>query len=255
MKTPLIIAAASILILITVSHRAEPKDAALVAEFRELTAIPSQERSAEQKQRILDLWRSTESLRSELPQLQREILAEIPKEWIISQSRSDIILTLRGARFLNSISQPLLPEDKLWQEYAWTADYIIHICITPGLSAEEYASLVNTREALRKSQVSRKHPYTGKDESSVNYFVDSTVPLPLCRIREESVWISSNDRLGHHWVRPGEAEALKQKLIKLLLSQGEAYQPALHERAEASDAPREEDALESDNSVQDTSAD
>lgn len=232
MNTPLMTAVTSFLMLMAATHGAEPTEADSVAEFRKLTAIPSQERSAEQKRRIVDLWRSTESLRSELPPLQRAILAEIPKEWIIAQSRSDIILTLRGARFLNSISQPLLPEDKLWQEYAWTADYIIHIRITPGMSAEEYATLVNARQALRKSQVSKKHPHTGKDESSVNYFVDSTVPLPLCRIGEESVWISSNDRLGHHWVRPGEADEVKQKLIKLLLSQGEVYQPAQADRAE-----------------------
>lgn len=158
--------------------------------------------------------------------LQRAIVAEIPAGWEIARSPSEMVLTLRNARFLNSISLPPVSEDTWWREYSWTADYVITIRITPALSQEEYTTLIKTREALRHSRMSESAASDGRKQIEIDYFVESTVPLPLCRIGTDAIWISTNDRLGQHWVRPSGADAVKQKVIKLLLAQGSQYQPA-----------------------------
>ncbi len=157
--------------------------------------------------------------------IQSAILATVPDNWKITKSPSVIILTLSNARFLNSINLPLAPEEKLWADYAWTADFMIEVRFAPALSQSEYDVLVEARETLRKARVAKAPFYGGQLRREIDYFVESAIPLPLCQIGSDSVWISCNDRSGSHWVRPEEAKELERKLVALLATQGREYKP------------------------------
>jgi len=158
--------------------------------------------------------------------IQSAILATVPDNWNVTRSPSVIILTLKNARFLNSINPPLVPEDKLWADYAWTADFMIEVRFTPALSQSEYDLLVEARETLRKARVGKDPFYRGQFHGEIDNFLETTVPLPRCQIGSTSVWTSCNDRLGSHWVRPAEAKELERKLVVLLATQGREYKPA-----------------------------
>jgi len=158
--------------------------------------------------------------------IQRAILATVPDNWKITRSPSVMILTLKNARFLNSINHPPAPEEKLWADYAWTADFMIEVRFTPALSQSEYDVLVEARETLRKARVGKDPFYGSQYRGEIDHFVENTIPLPLCQIGSTSVWTSCNDRLGSHWVRPAEAKELERKLVVLLATQGREYKPA-----------------------------
>ena len=155
--------------------------------------------------------------------LQQEIISKAPKGWMAAYSADELVLTLPKARFLNSINPPLLPENKLWEEYAWSGDYILRVWTTQLLNKEEYGALIEARKALRDSRVTKERPYHGPFRNQTDYFVQKSLPLPLCQIGEHAVWFTANDRLGHHWVRPASAQNFKKEILALLLSKGIQY--------------------------------
>jgi hypothetical protein len=158
--------------------------------------------------------------------LQQEIISRAPDGWAVAFSEDELVLTLPRAQFLNSINHPLVSEDELWREYSWSGDYILRIWTTQSLEMEQYRILVEARKALRESRVTPERPYYGPYRNETDYFVERSLPLPLCQIGTQSVWFAANDRLGHHWVRPASAQNFRKDIVALLLSKGQKYEDA-----------------------------
>ena len=160
-------------------------------------------------------------------ELQKLVLAEVPEGWLISRSPDQMVLTLRGARFLNSINPPLGKLEDLWKDdhISWIADYTITIRAVHGLTQQDYEVLLAAREQLRKSRAAKIPDYTARHRLGDEYLVQSLIPLPLCRVGQSAIWISANDRNGNHWVKPEAAGNLYRRLIEVLLSKGTKYEP------------------------------
>ena len=158
--------------------------------------------------------------------LQEEIISQVPDGWRVSFSSDEMVLTLPGVRFLNSINPPLVSEEELWRSHGWTGDYVIRIWTSPAIEPNEYKILVEARRALRESRVTEENPDREPWRNQLDYFVERSLPLPLCRVGSLSVWVSANDRLGHHWIRPASASEFKIKILGILKAKGQIYEEA-----------------------------
>ena len=176
--------------------------------------------------------------------LQQEIISKAPEGWSVAFSSDELVLTLPRARFLNSINLPLLSDDELWRERAWSGDYILRIWTTPALDKAEYQLLVEARKALRDSRVTEDRPYYGPYRSETDYFVEKSLPLPLCQIGTQSVWITANDRLGRNWVRPASAQDFKKEILAVLRAKGRQYEKEAQQASAGQPATRAESKSE-----------
>lgn len=151
--------------------------------------------------------------------LEQRILEELPDGWTVSRSRGNLVLTLPKAEFVHKSDLVLSGFER-----SWVSDYILQIRITPALSQADYEILLKARETLKASQVTEEKPDIGKFGVEHDYFISQALPLPLCRIGDDAVWLSASDRNGWHAVSPDEANELKQRLVKLFLARGEKYE-------------------------------
>jgi len=165
----------------------------------------------------------------EVRNLQDRIIAATPEGWDVSRSDSHLALTLKNARFRGTVGLPAnADEDELWNRFSWKADFVIFIRFSPALTDDDYNALIQIREATERRKVADMTDpgfgFHGRIKNQLDDFLEETFPLPVRRMKDVSIWMHANNKLGTYIVRPSSAAEFETTVRALIEKTGTSYE-------------------------------